>query len=87
MHCSGLVYSDAVWSLYKRTLQEAPYYYDDNTALEVVTRLTYIAAGNIDTWYSGSPPYGGCNSASGYRQYLAADGKFVLPFAYDEEPY
>eukprot|EP00804_Cyclotella_cryptica_P017327 CCRYP_018997-RA/>CCRYP_018997-RA protein AED:0.04 eAED:0.04 QI:373/1/1/1/0.62/0.44/9/2479/759 len=73
VHCTGLVYSDAVWSLYKRILQEAPYNYDGNTALEIVTRLTYIAAGNIDTWYSGSPPFGGCNSASGYRQYLAAD--------------
>eukprot|EP00804_Cyclotella_cryptica_P000077 CCRYP_013734-RC/>CCRYP_013734-RC protein AED:0.05 eAED:0.05 QI:386/1/1/1/0.62/0.55/9/209/1800 len=73
VHCVGQVYSQAVWSLYKRTLQSAPYSYDDNTALEIVTRLTFIAAGNINTWFSGSPPYGGCNSASGYREYLAAD--------------
>jgi hypothetical protein len=46
VHCVGGVYSEAVWSLYKRILQTAPYNYDDNTALEITTRLTYIAAGN-----------------------------------------
>lgn len=75
VHCLGSVYAEAVWSLYKRTLRSEPYNYDENTALEVVTRLTFIAAGNIKTWYSGKPPYGGCGSASGYREYLAADGK------------
>jgi hypothetical protein len=32
VHCLGGVYSEAVWSLYKRKLQSAPYNYDDNTA-------------------------------------------------------
>ena len=67
------MYAEAVWSLYKRILREEPYNYDENTALEVVTRLTFIAAGNVKTWYSGNPPYGGCGSASGYREYIAAD--------------
>ena len=75
VHCLGGVYSEAIWSLYKRTLQSSPYNYDDNTALEIVTRLTFIAAGNVKTWFSGSPPWGGCGSASGYREYLAADGE------------
>ena len=59
--------------MYKRHLQAAPYNYDDNTALEIVTRLTYIAAGNVGTWYSGSDTEGGCGSSSGYKEYLKAD--------------
>lgn len=47
VHCLGYVYSEAVWSLYARELKQSPYGYDDNTALEIVTRLTYIAAGNV----------------------------------------
>jgi len=73
VHCTGLVYSEAVWSLWKRQLQAAPYNYDDDTAHEIVTRLTYIGAGNVGTWYAGGPPNGGCGSNSGYMQYLAAD--------------
>lgn len=44
VHCVGYVYSEAVWSLYARELPNY-YGYDDNTSLEIVTRLTYIAAG------------------------------------------
>eukprot|EP00804_Cyclotella_cryptica_P028860 CCRYP_008443-RA/>CCRYP_008443-RA protein AED:0.06 eAED:0.06 QI:0/0.93/0.88/1/1/1/17/370/2761 len=68
----GLVYSEAVWSLWKRDLPSF-YGYDDNTALEIVMRLTFIAAGNVATWYSGNPPYGGCGGDSGYISYLLAD--------------
>ena len=39
-------------------------------------RLTFIAAGNVATWYSGSPPFGGCGGDSGYLSYLLADGMF-----------
>ena len=73
VHCKGGVYSEAVWSLWKRKLQAAPYSYDNNTAAEIVTRLTYIAAGLTSTWFSGSPPNGGCGGSSGYMNYLAAD--------------
>jgi hypothetical protein len=73
VHCVGAVYSEAVWSLWKRDLQSAPYNYDNNTAHEIVTRLTFIGAGNTGTWFSGGPPYGGCASTSGYMNYLAAD--------------
>lgn len=48
VHCRGLVYSEAIWSLWKRDLPDF-YGYDDNTALEIVMRLTFIAAGNIAT--------------------------------------
>jgi hypothetical protein len=74
VHCRGLVYSEAVWSLWKRDLPSF-YGYDDNTALEIVMRLTFIAAGNVATWYSGSAPFGGCGGDSGYLSYLLADGK------------
>jgi hypothetical protein len=73
VHCIGHVYSEAVWSLWKRKFQSAPYNYDDNTAHEIVNRLTFIAAGNTGTWFSGGPPYGGCAGSSGYMNYLAAD--------------
>ena len=73
VHCVGGVYSEAVWSLWKRELQSAPYNMDNNTAHEVVTRLTYIGAGATGTWFSGSPPNGGCAATSGYMNYLAAD--------------
>jgi hypothetical protein len=73
VHCVGSVYAEAVWSLWKRKLQSSPFNLDNNTAQEIVTRLTYIGAGNTGTWFSGGPPNGGCSSTSGYRNYLAAD--------------
>jgi len=73
VHCVGGVYSEAVWSLWKRKLQQEPYNYDNNRAHEIVTRLTFIGAGNTGTWFSGGPPNGGCSANSGYMNYLAAD--------------
>ncbi|MDG1904706.1 MAG: hypothetical protein P8I38_03685 [Arenicella sp.] len=73
VHCVGAVYSEAVWSLWKRKLQAAPYNYDDHTAHEIVTRLTYIGGGNTGVWFAGVPPNGGCSATSGYMNFLAAD--------------
>jgi hypothetical protein len=56
-----------MWSLYSRFLHSEPCNYDDNWA-EIVTRLTFIAAGSVVTWFSGSAPWIGCGSASGYRE-------------------
>ena len=72
VHCVGAVYAEAVWSLWKRELPSL-YGYDNNTAHEIVNRLTYIGAGNTGTWFSGGPPNGGCAGSSGYMNYLAAD--------------
>ena len=72
----GQIYSEAIWDLYKRELQGAPYNYDDNTALEITMRLTYIAAGNVDIWHAlnfAAIPWGGCGGNSGYMTYLNAD--------------
>ncbi len=73
VHCVGAVYAEAMWSLWKRELQSAPYNYDNNTAHEITTRLSYIGAGATGTWFSGGPPNGGCGGSSGYMNYLAAD--------------
>ncbi len=73
VHCVGAVYAEAVYSLWKRKLQSAPYNYDNNTAHEITNRLTYIGAGATGTWFSGGPPNGGCSGSSGYNNYLAAD--------------
>ena len=69
VHCVGGVYSEAVWSLWKRELPSV-YGYDNNTAHEIVTRLTFIGAGATGTWFSGGPPFGGCAANSGYKNYL-----------------
>ncbi len=73
VHCLGVVYAEAVWSLWKRQLQSAPYNYDNNAAHEITNRLTYVGGGNTGTWFSGGPPWGGCAASSGYMSYLAAD--------------
>lgn len=71
MHCTGLVYAEAIWSL-KGKLRKL-YDYNENTALEIVTHLTYIAAGHVSTWYGGLARFGGCSPGSGYLNYLIAD--------------
>jgi hypothetical protein len=73
VHCVGAVYSEAVWSLWKRKLQTAPFNLDNNTAHEVTNRLTFLGATGVGTWFAGGPPFGGCSSTGGYLKYLAAD--------------
>ncbi len=72
-HCVGAVYAEAVWSLWKRKLPEAPYNLDSDTAHEIVNRLTFLGGGAVGTWFSGGPPFGGCSASSGYMNYLAVD--------------
>ena len=74
VHCRGLVYSGAIWDLWKRELPNAPYSLDDKAAQELVTYLTYLGAGNVSNWYvTNNGTEGGCSAASGYMNYLAAD--------------
>ena len=74
VHCRGLVYSGAIWDLWKEELQDAPYSLDDKAAQELVTHLTYLGAGNVSNWYVfNNGDEGGCSAASGYMNYLAAD--------------
>ena len=73
VHCEGSVYSEAVWDLVHRDLP-SEYGMDLNTALEVGTRLTYLGAGNVGTWFScNTAGEAGCAGNSGYQQYLADD--------------
>jgi hypothetical protein len=72
-HCRGTIYAEAVWDLFKRDLP-ALYGMDSNTAMETTTRLTYLGADNVATWYAtNNGVEGGCAASSGYQQYLAAD--------------
>ncbi len=72
VHCEGAVYSEAVWDTYTRTLPNQSGL-DPNTALEATTRLTFLGAGGVGSWYQCSAPFGGCNGSGGYLNYLAAD--------------
>ncbi len=76
-HCLGLLNAEAVWDLATRDLP-GRYGFDANTALEIATRLTYLGAGGVGTWFTTA---GGCQDAmgcgcagsSGYLQFLQAD--------------
>ncbi|MEE8523777.1 MAG: hypothetical protein V3T72_07575, partial [Thermoanaerobaculia bacterium] len=70
-HCEGAVYAEAVYDLVNRDLDGAGF--DHNTALEIATRLTYLGAGPVGTWFSCVTPFGGCNGDGGYLNFLAAD--------------
>jgi hypothetical protein len=72
-HCEGAVYAEAVWDLWNRDLVAAPYNLDLDTAREIATRLTYLGAGPVGTWFQCTTPFGGCGANSGYLNYLAAD--------------
>jgi|GEM_PF-1236373 len=79
VHCEGSIVAEAVWDLAHRDLQgfeDSNFDFDLNTALELTTRLTYLGAGPVGTWFQCNPgdgSGGGCNADSGYLQYLAAD--------------
>lgn len=80
VHCEGLVYSQAVWDLWKRDLPNV-YGVSDVVAHELVTQLTFQGASGVNSWFAcangsggcGNPSGCGCASTSGYMQYLAAD--------------
>ena len=75
VHCLGAAYSETVWDILKRDLP-ALHGMDNNTALEVTTRLTFIGAGNASGWFDrvgGGPGAAGCGATQAYLQYLAAD--------------
>ncbi len=73
--CVGAAYSEAVWDLVKRDLP-AFYGMDDNTAREVVTRLLFVAGGNLSGWFTLNGPLpgdAGCGADQAYLQFLAVD--------------
>jgi hypothetical protein len=75
VHCLGAAYSEAVWDILKRDLPSI-YGMDNNTALEVTTRLMFIGGGNSSGWFDrlgGGPGAAGCGATQAYLQFLAAD--------------
>lgn len=80
VHCEGLVYSQAVWDLWKRDLP-ARHAVSDVVAHELTAQLTFHGAHGVSNWFACTNGTGGCgnangcgcNATSGYMQYLAAD--------------
>ncbi len=76
VHCEGAVYSEAIWDLYRRDLQGfggSAFDYEDDTAAEIVTRLTFLGAGPVGGWFDCAPGSAGCAADTGYMNFLAAD--------------
>jgi hypothetical protein len=71
-HCEGQIAAEVGWDLHFRDLRAAPFNLDANTALELTTRLTYLASQTLTSWYTCSVG-GGCGATGGYLLYLAAD--------------
>ncbi|MDH3404962.1 MAG: hypothetical protein OEP45_15185, partial [Acidobacteriota bacterium] len=75
VQCLGAAYAEAIWDLWKRDLP-ALYGMDDNTALEVTTRLLIVGSGAVSGWFDLSGPDpgdAGCGANQAYLQFLATD--------------
>ena len=72
VHCEGSVYAESLWDYFNRDLPTIMGYSTD-TALEVATRTTYIAAGPVGNVFQCVQGSGGCPATSAYPNFLAAD--------------
>jgi trimeric autotransporter adhesin len=77
-HCEGMVPAEAGWDLQFRDLRAAPFNYDENTALELTTRLMFLGAQTLTSWYTcgaGCAAAGtcGCGATGGYLLTLGTD--------------
>jgi len=77
-HCEGMVPAEAGWDLQFRDLRAAPFNYDENTALELSTRLMFLGPQTLTSWYTcaaGCTTTGtcGCGATGGYLLTLGAD--------------
>jgi trimeric autotransporter adhesin len=78
VHCEGQVPSEVGWDLHARDLMAAPFNFDENTSLEMATRLMYVGMQTLATWYTcagGCQTTGtcGCGATGGYLLTLGAD--------------
>ena len=78
VHCESQIVDEAAWDLHFRDLRGAPFNYDANTALELTTRLMYLAPDAMTSWYTcaaGCETTGtcGCGATGGYFLTLAMD--------------
>ncbi|MEO8275156.1 MAG: hypothetical protein ABI639_02995 [Thermoanaerobaculia bacterium] len=71
VHCRGALYAEAIWDLAKRDLPLLGM--DANTAIEVATRIAFMGADNVTTWFGTTVGTAGCAATSGYQQLLGAD--------------
>jgi hypothetical protein len=77
-HCEGMAAAEVGWDLHARDLQAAPFNLDQNTALELTTRLMYLGPQTLTDWYTcagGCQAAGtcGCLATGGYLLTLGAD--------------
>jgi hypothetical protein len=78
VHCEGQVPSEVGWDLHFRDLAAAPFNFDENTSLELASRLMYVGMQTLTSWYTcaaGCETAGtcGCGATGGYLLTLAAD--------------
>jgi hypothetical protein len=73
VHCEGMVMAEVAWDLFARDFKAAPFNFDNNTSLELTTRLYFLGGQIVGNWYQCTPPNGGCNADGGYLNLLAAD--------------
>jgi hypothetical protein len=72
--CESLIVAEAAWDLFARDLRNpATFNYDEDTALEVATRLFYLGSQNVGDWYACNASLSGCGALGGYLNLLAAD--------------
>jgi hypothetical protein len=72
VHCEGAVYAESLWDYFTRDLPTIMGMSPD-TALEVATRTTYIAAGPVGNVFQCVQGSGGCPATAAYPNFLAAD--------------
>jgi hypothetical protein len=78
VHCEGQIAAEVGWDLGARDLRNPPFNFDENTALELATRITYVGMQTLTSWYTcaaGCQGAGtcGCGATGGYLLALGAD--------------
>lgn len=73
VHCEGYLVGETAWDLFARDFRRQPFSYDNNTALELTTRLFFLGSQPVTDWYQCSVQTGGCNAGGGYLNLLAVD--------------
>jgi len=73
VHCEGQPMGEVSWDLQFRDLRAAPFNFDENTALELTTRLFYLGQQSVTSFYTCTASGGGCGATGGYTLMLGVD--------------